>query len=183
MALWPWLEGVKSLSPGACRADQSSFLFCQPCPACPASLAENCARGSCLGKRMCHNKSPPENQEGRRMAEGNQRDSLSEWHCLHSQMWPFQTQKGRGPRSWQHDPRGSLQSPFPAGKLQVNPGSATPSYPTLSVQCPVQVSASICQELFLQVKLHISKEKSGNRTRRSIQTPHLIKHPIHNRLH
>lgn len=147
MALWPWLEGVKSLSPGACRADQSSFLFCQPCPACPASLAENCARGSCLGKRMCHNKSPPENQEGRRMAEGNQRDSLSEWHCLHSQMWPFQTQKGRGPRSWQHDPRGSLQSPFPAGKLQVNPGSATPSYPTLSVQCPVQVSASICQRV------------------------------------
>lgn len=35
MALWSWLEGVKSLSPGACRADQSSFLFCQPCQRAP----------------------------------------------------------------------------------------------------------------------------------------------------
>lgn len=38
-------------------------------------------------------------------------------------------------------------------------------------------------ELFLQVKSPRSKEKSGDRTRRSIQNPHLIKHPIHNRLH
>lgn len=53
------------------------------------------------------------------------------------------------------------------------------------LECTVSSSSfsKHLSELFLQVKLHRSKEKSGNRTRRSIQTPHLIKHPIHNRLH
>lgn len=107
-------------------------------------------------------------------------------HHLHNPTRPFPARKGRARASLlQRNPRGSPRSPFPAGKGSklAQPWQARPPYPTLSVRCPVQVSASICQELFLQVKLHRSKEKSGDRTRRSIQTPHLIKHPIHNRLH
>lgn len=41
--------------------DQSSFPFCQSCPACPDSLAEHWARASGLGKRTRLHKSPPEN--------------------------------------------------------------------------------------------------------------------------
>lgn len=53
------------------------------------------------------------------------------------------------------------------------------------LECTVSSSSfsKHLSELFLQVKLHRSEEKSGDRTRRSIQTPHLIEHPIHNRLH
>lgn len=130
MTLWSWPEEVKSLSPGACRADQFSFPFCQSCPACPTSPAENCARGSCLGKRTRHPKRPLENWEGRRMAEGKQKDSMAEWHCLHNQMWPFHTQEGPGRRSCQRDPRRGLQSPLPAGELHVNSALVAPGHPT-----------------------------------------------------
>lgn len=42
----------------------------------------------------------------------------------------FKHKKGEGLAHWQHDPRGSLQSPFPAGKLQVNSTLAAPHHPT-----------------------------------------------------
>lgn len=184
MALWSWPEGVKSLSPGACRANQSSLPFCQWCPAGPASPAENCARGSCLGKRTRRHKSPPENEEGRRMVERTRRDSLSERHCLHNQVSPFRTLQGRtlAHASVTHEVACKVHFQQESSKL-TQPWQCQAILPHL--ECTVSGSSfsKHLSELFLQVKLHRCKEKSGDWTRRSIQTPHLIKHPIHNCLH
>lgn len=140
MALWSWPEGVKSLSPGACRANQSSFPFCQSCPASPA---ENRARGSCLGKRTCHRHSPPGKSEGR---AGTRCHSAiaSTTKCDH-----FKHKKGEGLAQASRTHEKPAKS-FTSGKAPslLGPDSARPSIPTLSVQCPVQVSASICQSYF-----------------------------------
>lgn len=177
---WPCGLGPKESSPFhlAPAGPINPFPFCQSCPASPA---ENRARGSCLGKRMCHRKSPPENSEGRGMAEGKWRDSsiastTQRDHCKHN--------KGEGlaHASMTQKEACKVHFQWESSKL-TQPWQRPAILPHL--ECTVSSSSfsKHLSELFLQVKLHRSKVKSGDRTRRSILTPHLIKHPIHNRLH
>lgn len=137
--------------------------------------------GSCLGRERATTKARRKTQRGEGWQRGT-REARCQQHCSTTKWNHFTHLKGE---------RFAHASVTQACKVHFQQESSklTQAWQHQAIlphlECTVSSSSfsKHLSELFLQVKLHRSKEKSGNRTRRSIETPHLIKHPIHNCLH
>jgi len=154
------------------------------CPAqrAPGSPIQNRARGFCPGQVTCSAKSPTENCEegGWPRGTGETRGR----HRLHQRRRPSPAPARRGPHSFHTTHMEACEVHFQRESSKFHqPRQGQAVLPHLECMVSSSSFSKHVSELFLQVKLHRSKEKSGDRTRRSIQTPRLIKHPIHNRLH